>query len=167
MSEPPIQTLNRASHALQPTLSVPPTKHLPILTPYALLALQMSLIQKGDLIQQGPLKDGYLLGALATVTICGTSAASRAVSQQGRLFTSMKHRDVGLYVVQFFKQGDPVSVVIDDRLPVDSEGRLVFAECTDGSVWAPLIEKAYAKLHQGPLKIRDANLHPVERLFLS
>jgi len=87
------------------------------------------------------MNDCYFLGALAAVALCAIRKAA--------LFHSTDYGDMGLYVVTFYKRGEPIHVVIDDRLPVGIDGRLLFAECTDGSIWAPLIEKAYAKLHRG------------------
>lgn len=54
----------------------------------------------------------------------------------------------GHYAFRFFKEGKWVVVHIDDRLPCDKNGRLVFARCGNpDEMWVPLMEKAYAKLH--------------------
>ena len=58
----------------------------------------------------------------------------------------------GTICCRFFKDGKWVYVVIDDYLPIASNytSRLSFARCFNpNEVWAPLCEKAYAKLHGG------------------
>ena len=38
--------------------------------------------------------------------------------------------------------------MIDDRLPCKELGEVIYAQCRDlNELWVPLIEKAYAKLH--------------------
>ena len=61
-------------------------------------------------------------------------------------------RMFGIYVFKFFKNYDWRYVIIDDTLPCRTTSwappTLVFAKCsTPNEFWAPLIEKAYAKLH--------------------
>ena len=60
---------------------------------------------------------------------------------------------VGLYIFKFRKQGQSVYVIIDDLIPCLKDGNdqsiPLFAKCENNNLfWAPLIEKAYAKLHQ-------------------
>ena len=44
--------------------------------------------------------------------------------------------------------GIPVTVTIDDSLPIDSHGNALFARVSkDKALWGPLIEKCFAKLH--------------------
>lgn len=38
-------------------------------------------------------------------------------------------------------------MVVDDYLPVDAEGELIYARNHENVFWVPLIEKAYAKLN--------------------
>jgi hypothetical protein len=57
-----------------------------------------------------------------------------------------KFRKVGIYVLRFYKDFQWRYVMIDKKLPVDNY-QLVYAQCTDEEeLWAPLIEKSYAKL---------------------
>ena len=60
-----------------------------------------------------------------------------------------KYRDVGLYVLRFFKNFQWIYVVVDQRVIVDKRTRTpVFGHCKDpNEMWVALIEKAYAKLH--------------------
>ena len=55
-----------------------------------------------------------------------------------------------MYAVQFYALGVPITITVDDYLPVDTnnEKSTWFASIgEDGSIWAPIIEKAFAKFH--------------------
>jgi len=61
-------------------------------------------------------------------------------------------RKYGMYVMRFFKDYSWRYVIIDDRLPCYNRGygepELVFGKCrSQNEFWVPLIEKAYAKIH--------------------
>ena len=53
----------------------------------------------------------------------------------------------GIFHFRFWLYGQWVDVVIDDRLPFHSDGRLVFCcnKKDKNEMWAPLLEKAFAK----------------------
>jgi hypothetical protein len=54
----------------------------------------------------------------------------------------------GIYVFRFFKNFKWRWVVIDDRLCCKENAEIVYGQCTSPcELWVPLIEKAYAKLH--------------------
>lgn len=58
----------------------------------------------------------------------------------------------GIYGVNFYSLGVPLTVIVDDYLPLsmDSEGKktTLFAGLgDDSSLWVPIMEKAFAKLH--------------------
>jgi len=74
-------------------------------------------------------------------------------TRRAELFTTTEFSDVGMYAVRLYKQGDPLTVIVDDRVPIGEDGDLLFAKCNDEAPWAPLIEKAYAKLHGGYSRI--------------
>lgn len=54
----------------------------------------------------------------------------------------------GAYKLKVSIRGKPQELVIDDYLPVfaDNHRRAAFCGITPGIIWAPLLEKAYAKI---------------------
>ena len=54
----------------------------------------------------------------------------------------------GIYMLNFFVNGQIESVVIDDYLPVfKGTNELAFAHSKPGELWVSLLEKGWAKLH--------------------
>jgi hypothetical protein len=66
--------------------------------------------------------------------------------------TFLEFQGYGLYIFRFYKSGQQVFVIIDDRLACIKDGNgqplPLFARCENKNLfWVSLIEKAYAKLH--------------------
>lgn len=56
--------------------------------------------------------------------------------------------EYGMYVCRFLKDGQWRYVIVDDRIPVKNKGEIIFGRCkVKTELWVPIIEKAYAKLH--------------------
>ncbi|CAJ1354867.1 unnamed protein product [Effrenium voratum] len=55
---------------------------------------------------------------------------------------------LGVYGVRFCLDGEWYHTIIDDWMPVDEYGRLLYARAYDhDEVWVPLLEKAFCKMH--------------------
>ena len=67
-----------------------------------------------------------------------------------RVFLTEELNEKGVYAVQFYVLGSPVTVTIDDYLPYDSlsypSSFKYSYESSGDAVWVPLLEKAAAKL---------------------
>jgi len=92
-------------------------------------------------MKAGAIGHTWFMGALAIMT-----SKSDIIE---KLFVDSEHFDKGFVSFQFFKNGEWKQVIVDTKLPFDTEQNiLVFSNCLNPSeFWVPLIEKAYAKLH--------------------
>ena len=95
-------------------------------------------------IVQGKLGDCWLLGAFSML-------AQRRDLLHRCFWKLDAFKEYGIFVCRITKGFVTHYVIIDDRLPVFDciNGQLCFARCGDpNELWVPLLEKAYAKLHQ-------------------
>ena len=61
------------------------------------------------------------------------------------VFYNKEANNAGCYLLKFHINGVPTGVMVDDIFLTDGN-RMCFAQCKNGELWVPLIEKAWAKV---------------------
>lgn len=96
-------------------------------------------IAAGDVVQ-GQVGTCFMLGAVAAIAANNSKAIEKVFIDY--------NTELGIYGVRFNVHGEWTHVIIDDYMPVDEYGRLMYARGSDPQeTWVPLLEKAYCKLH--------------------
>ena len=99
-------------------------------------------------MKQGYLNDNWLLASAA--------ALAENPERIKSIISNNNYSKSGIFEFKFWIKAEPVSVVIDDLLPIDPKGDIVNARPSDSNFgwWLVLLEKAYAKIN-----INYANLN--------
>ena len=96
-------------------------------------------VEAGDVVQ-GALSDCWILSAVSIV-------ATQPGMLESLLVSDVYAAD-HIYVWKFFKEGQWLTVIIDDWIPCELSGEPLYARSKDpNEIWVMLLEKAYAKLH--------------------
>jgi len=97
-------------------------------------------------INQGALGNCWFLAAIASV------AENPALIK--RLFLTQEYNEQGLYKLKICKNGEWITVTVDDYIPCYNNGGPMFCRATGDELWVLLLEKAYAKLHGNYVQLR-------------
>eukprot|EP00930_Biecheleria_cincta_P096060 TRINITY_DN87936_c0_g1_i1.p1 TRINITY_DN87936_c0_g1~~TRINITY_DN87936_c0_g1_i1.p1 ORF type:complete len:848 (-),score=171.02 TRINITY_DN87936_c0_g1_i1:151-2616(-) len=96
-------------------------------------------LSSGD-FKQGRIGTCFLLGAIGAVVAKDRDSLEK-------LFYSYDI-ELGVYGIKFCLDGEEFHVIVDDIMPVDDQGRLLYAKPAAGEeIWCPLLEKAYCKFN--------------------
>lgn len=90
-------------------------------------------------IKQGQLGDCWFLSAL--------SSLAERPGMVKRLFITKEYNEEGIYQIRICKNGEWITVTIDDYIPCRYNGGPMFSRGAGNEMWVMLMEKAYAKVH--------------------
>ncbi|XP_048452606.1 calpain-2 catalytic subunit-like [Rhincodon typus] len=100
-------------------------------------------VSRFDLCQGSAVGNCWFLAALSSLTMQQELFAHVVPPNQ-----DFQRNYCGIFHFRFWHFGDWVDVVVDDRLPTNERGQLIFVRSCDwNEFWCALMEKAYAKLY--------------------
>lgn len=111
-----------------------------------------------DALRQGLLGDNWLLGS--------AMALAEWPTRLKKIFTQQEYPSDGLFELSLFLGGRLQDIVIDDRFPLHGTGVPAAAQRTvNGGWWAPVLEKAVAKMHQNYVRLSGGMSNEAMRLL--
>ena len=101
-------------------------------------------------VNQGSLGDCWFLAAAAAI--------AETPERIQRIFKNKEYPAEGIFELQFYVKGKLVNEVIDDKIPINSQGSPYSTKPSkNGAWWMPILEKAYAKLNMNYAQITGGN----------
>lgn len=97
-------------------------------------------------IKQGMLGDCWLM--------CALSSLAERPELVRRLFVTTKANQEGIYRVRLCKDGEWITVTVDDYFPCFPEGMPIFSRSQGNELWVLLLEKAIAKVNGSYMLLR-------------
>uniref|UniRef100_A0A914DKZ5 Calpain catalytic domain-containing protein n=1 Tax=Acrobeloides nanus TaxID=290746 RepID=A0A914DKZ5_9BILA len=95
-------------------------------------------------VVQGAIADCWLLAAVATISMCDGLFFRVVPPDQG---FSKKESYAGVFYFHFWRYGEWIEVVVDDRLPTYNKSLILMHSKDGNEFWSALLEKAYAKIY--------------------
>ena len=94
----------------------------------------------------GLIPDSWLITSLASLT--ANPATENLIKS---LFPEdfQSYSAAGVYIVRLFKNGEWITVLLDDFFPCFPKGGPAYSTTHSGALWVQLVEKAFAKVHGG------------------
>ena len=91
-------------------------------------------------VKQGELGDCWFLAS--------ASAIAEYPERIHQIFKNKEYPENGVFQLRFYNRGKPTNIWIDDRLPLNEDGKLVNSKMSINKAWwLPILEKAYAKFN--------------------
>lgn len=87
--------------------------------------------------------------------LCAVACLAERPELVRRLFITKEYNDEGIYRLKICKNGEWISVTVDDYIPCYYNGGPMFARSIGDELWVMLLEKAYAKVHGNYLALKS------------
>ena len=111
-----------------------------------------------DDIKQGKIQNCYFLSTISCLSEHNQGQRIRDLF----VVDSTTYSPQGVYCMQFYKNGMPLEVVVDDYIPCEWSVQL-FTKANGHELWVALLEKAWAKVHGSYMRCAFGLTHETMR----
>ena len=108
-------------------------------------------------VNQGTIGDCYYVSSAASL--------AKYPNLIFQIFITKEINNEGYFILKFFIDGKFQRVIVDDYLPVNEKGDLIFARPNKNEIWCCILEKAWAKVNGGYVNIVAGWMHEVLECF--